>query len=486
MVTQKRDKIGVGIIGLGTVGTGVAKILLGQGELLRRRLGASLDLVGIADLDLKRDRGIRLSKKILTKNARQIIEDSRIEIVVELIGGIHPAKEFILSAMAKGKHVVTANKALLAAHGEEIFEATHRYGVDIGFEGSVGGGIPIIRVLREGLSANRIESIYGIINGTSNYILTQMTEEGKEFSEVLEEAKAAGYAEADPTLDVEGIDSAHKLAILVMLAFGTPVDFKAIYTEGITRITPLDIEYAREFGYRIKLLAIAKRVGKGGHSALPKAAAGPGEHLPALPVRQAGGRQVGASGKSGAHGPPDIVKIEARVHPTMIPEDFLIAQVGGVYNGIYLVGDAVGKTLFYGKGAGSMPTASAVVGDILEIARNIRKGACGRVPATAYQPAGRQVYPLKPIEEIESLYYLRIMAQDQPGVLSKVSGILGKYNISISSVIQKGRRAGRSVPVVMMTHKALGRDIRLALDEIDALPLGSGKTVLIRVEDEVQ
>ncbi len=439
MVTQKSGKIGVGIIGLGTVGTGVAKVLLGQNELLRRRLGASLDLVGIADLDLKRDRGIRISKKILTKNARQIVEDPRIEIVVELIGGIHPAKEFILSAMAKGKHVVTANKALLAAHGEEIFEAAHRYGVDIGFEGSVGGGIPIIRVLREGFSANRIESIYGIINGTSNYILTKMTEEGKEFSEVLEEAKAAGYAEADPTLDVEGIDSAHKLAILVILAFGTPVDFKAIYTEGITRITPLDIEYAKEFGYRIKLLAIAKRAGR---------------------------------------------EIEARVHPTMIPEDLLIAKVGGVYNGIYLVGDVVGETLFYGKGAGSLPTASAVVGDVLEIARNILKRACGRVPATAYQPSGRQAHALKPIEEIESLYYLRIMAQDRPGVLSKISGILGKYNISISSVIQKGRRAGRSVPVVMMTHKALERDVRSALDEIDALPLVSGKTVLIRVEDE--
>jgi homoserine dehydrogenase len=436
---MKKEKIGVGLIGFGTVGTGVAKVLLGQRELLQRRLGTELDLVGIADLDLKRDRGVRVPKRILTKDAHRLIEDPRIQIVVELMGGIHPAKEFILSAMAKGKHVVTANKALLAAHGEEIFEAAHRSGVDIGFEGSVGGGIPIIRVLREGFSANQIESIYGIINGTSNYILTKMTEEGKEFSDVLAEAKAAGYAEADPTLDVEGIDSAHKLAVLVILAFGTPVDFKAIYTEGITRITPLDIEYAREFGYRIKLLAIAKQVDS---------------------------------------------QIEARVHPTMIPKDLLIAKVGGVYNGIYLVGDAVGETLFYGKGAGSMPTASAVVGDILEIARNILKGASGRVPATAYQPAGRQPHKLKPIEEIESLYYLRIMAQDRPGVLSKISGILGKYNISISSVIQKGRRAGRSVPVVMMTHRALERDIRLALAEIDALPIVSGKTVLIRVEDE--
>lgn len=434
-----REGIKVGLIGLGTVGTGVAKVLLGQGELLRRRLGVGLELWRIADLDLKRDRGIRLSKRMLTKDARQIIEDPQIQIVVELIGGIHPAKELLLSAIAKGKHVITANKALLAAHGEEIFEAVHRYGVDIGFEGSVGGGIPIIRVLREGLSANRIESIYGIINGTSNYILTRMSEEGKEFSEVLAEAKAAGYAEADPSLDVEGIDSSHKLAVLVILAFGTPVDFKAIYTEGITQITPLDIEYAREFGYRIKLLAIAKRAG---------------------------------------------AEIEARVHPTMIPEDLLIAKVGGVYNGIYIVGDAVGETLYYGKGAGAMPTASAVVSDILEIARNILKGASGRVPAASFPPAGRQPQRVKPIEEIESLYYLRIMAQDRPGVLSKISGILGKYNISISSVIQKGRKAGRSVPVVMMTHRALERDIRMALAEIDALPIVSGKTMLIRVEDE--
>jgi homoserine dehydrogenase len=433
------DSIKIGLLGLGTIGSGVAKVLREQGDLFRRRLGINLDLCRVADLDLKKARQMRLPRKAVTKNAREVLEDPQIEVVVELIGGIHPAKDFILSALSRGKHVVTANKALLAAHGEEIFEAATRFGMDIGYEGSVGGGIPIIRVLREGLSANKIESIYGIINGTSNYILTKMTEEGKEFSEVLAEAKSAGYAEADPSLDVEGTDSSHKLAILAALAFGTPVDYKAIYTEGITRITPLDIEYAREFGYCIKLLAIAKR------------------------ARTA---------------------VEARVHPTMIPEDLLIAKVGGVYNGIYLVGDVVGETLFYGKGAGSMPTASAVVGDIIEIARNITKGASGRVPATSYQPAGRKILPVRSIDEIESLYYLRIMAQDRPSVLSKISGILGKYHISISSVIQKGRRIGRSVPVVMMTHKALERDIRGALTEIDALSFVSGKTILIRVEDE--
>lgn len=441
MAGRKKNKIGVGLIGFGTVGTGVAKVLLEKADLLRRRAGVRLELVRIADLDLKRDRGVQVPRKILTRDAQQLIEDPQVDIVIELIGGIHPAREYILGAMKRGKHVITANKALLATQGEEIFEAAHKHGVDIGFEGSVGGGIPIIRALREGFSANQIESIYGIINGTSNYILTRMTEDGKEFSEVLSEAKAAGYAEADPTLDVEGIDSAHKLAILVMLAFGTPVDFKAIYTEGITRITPMDISYALEFGYRIKLLAIAKLV--------------KGQEM-----------------------------IEARVHPTMVPEDLLIAKVGGVYNGIYLVGDAVGETLFYGKGAGSLPTASAVVGDILEIARNILKGACGRVPATSYRPADRRPLALKPVEEIESLYYLRIMALDRPGVLSRISGILGKYNISISSVIQKGRRAGHSVPVVMMTHRARECDVRSALTEIDALPMVSDRTVLIRVEDE--
>jgi len=326
----------IGLIGLGTIGSGVAQILLERGEVLRQRLGVPLILARAADLDLQRGEQAGIPSELLTRQAEQVIEDPQIQIVVELMGGIAPAKGYILSAIARGKSVVTANKALLATHGEEIFDAADQKGVDIGFEGSVGGGIPIIRAIREGLSANSIESIYGIINGTSNYILTKMTEERKVFDEVLSEAKACGYAEADPTLDVEGIDSAHKLAILVNLVFGTPVELKAIYTEGITRITPLDIEYAREFGYRIKLLAIAKRTGE---------------------------------------------EVEARVHPTMVPEGLLIAQVGEAYNGICLIGDAVGETLFYGKGAGRLPTASAVVSDIVEIARNILKGACGRVPS---------------------------------------------------------------------------------------------------------
>ena len=456
--------IQVGLIGLGTVGTGVVKLIQTNQDLIRRRLGVGLELARIADKDLRRDRGLSLPKGVLTSKVRDLIEDPEIEIVLELIGGHDPAKKFILDALAHGKHVVTANKALLAVHGEEIFEAAERAGCDLGFEGSVGGGIPIIRAVKEGLSGNRILSIYGIINGTSNYILTQMTENRRPFKEVLVEAQQKGYAEADPSFDIEGTDSAHKLAILVTLSFGTPVTFKEIYTEGITEITPLDIEYARELGYQIKLLAIAKW-----NQTSSRMAAGSGG--------------IGGRSKS-PHGPPDMIngEIEARVHPTMIPEDYLISTVRGVYNAIYLVGDAVGETLFYGKGAGEMPTASAVVGDLIEIGRNILKGSSGRVPVAAFQKSERRPIRLRPMDEIRSLYYLRFMAEDRPGALSKISGILGKYNISISQVLQKGRQQGGHVPVVMMTHQAVERDVRSALAEIDEMKYVSGKTVLIRVE----
>jgi homoserine dehydrogenase len=442
MPMPQRSSIKVGLIGLGTIGTGVAKLLQSNQELIRRRLGCGLELVRIADQDTKRDRGISLPKGMLTTKVQDLLSDPKIDIVVELIGGYDPAKKFILNAFAQGKHVVTANKALLAVHGEEIFDAAERAGCDLGFEGSVGGGIPIIRAVKEGLAANKVLSIYGIINGTSNYILTQMTEKRRSFKEVLAEAQKKGYAEADPSFDVGGIDSAHKLAILVTLAFGTPVNFKEIYTEGITQITPLDIEYAREMGYQIKLLAIAK-------------------------LNQEDG---------------DHTAIEARVHPTMIPEDYLIATVGGVYNAIYLVGDAVGETLFYGKGAGAMPTASAVVGDLIEIGRNILTGSSGSVPVSSFQKKARRPIRLRPMAEIRGLYYLRFIAEDRPGVLSKIAGILGKHNISISQVLQKGRKQGGRVPVVMMTHQALERDVRSALAEIDEMSYVSGKTVLIRVE----
>jgi homoserine dehydrogenase len=434
-----KSRIGIGILGFGTVGSGVVKLLQQNGDVLSRRLGMPMELIKVADLDLTRDRGVALPSGILTADAEEVLAHPEVDVVVELIGGLEPAKRFILAAMARGKHVVTANKALLAASGEELFAAAAAHGVDFEFEGSVGGGIPIIRALKEGLSANRIESIYGIINGTSNFILTHMTDERKAFGDVLAEAQRAGYAEADPTSDIEGMDSANKLAVLVALAFGTPVDLKEIYTEGITQVTPVDIEFAREFGYRIKLLAIAKA-------------------------------QQGA--------------IEARVHPTMIPEEYLLAQVGGVFNAIYVVGDHVGQTLFYGQGAGDLPTASAVVSDLVAIGRNIRSGAAGRVPSIAYPAEGRRRLRLLAIEEITSLYYLRFSVLDHPGVLSTISGVLGKYNISISSVIQKGRKTGGPVPVVMMTHRARERDVRQALAEIDALSSVLDKTALIRVEGE--
>lgn len=435
----KKNKIGVGLIGFGTVGTGVVKILTNRSEEIRRRLGVPLELVRIADLDWKRDRGVRVKADVQSTKADEVIDDPAVDVVVELVGGIEPARTFILKAFEKGKCVVTANKALLAVHGEELYRAARKAGVDLGFEACVGGGIPIIRAMKEGLAANRILSIYGIINGTANYILSKMSEEKQFFSEVLAEAQRLGYAEADPRFDVEGNDSAHKLAILVTLAFGTPVDIKSIYTEGITAVTPTDIEYAKEFGFRVKLLAIAKA---------------------------------------------NDGSIEVRVHPTMVPEDYLIATVGGVYNAIYVVGDAVGNTLFYGQGAGAMPTGSAVVSDLMEIGRNLLYDSVGCVPPTGYDPDRREPLRIRPMEEIRSFYYLRFMALDKPGVLSRISGVLGKYNISISSMIQKGRKIDEAVPVVMMTHKALERDVRQALAEIDRFPDVSDRTVLIRVEGE--
>jgi len=441
-----KDRIAVGLIGFGTVGTGVVKVLTTNAGVIRQRLGVPLALVKVADLDLTTDRGITLPLGILTANAREVINDPAIDIVIELIGGYDPAKRFLLEAMAQGKHVVTANKALLAVHGEELFEAATRAGVDIGFEASVCGGVPILHALTEGLAANRLLSLYGIVNGTSNYILTKMTEAGRPFDEVLKEAQKAGYAEADPTFDVQGIDAAHKLAILMNLAFGTPVNFKDVYVEGITSIAPLDIAYATEFGYTIKLLAIAKL-------------------------------HEGRAGREGT-------EVEARVHPTMIASDSPIARVDGVYNAIQVTGDAVGDIMLYGKGAGSFPTASAVVSDVIDIARNILKGTVRRVPPCAFQPDQRRPLRIRPIAEISSLYYLRFMVLDRPGVLSQLSGVLGKHDISISSVLQRGRKDGQTVPVVLTTHTAVERNVQAALREIAALPFVSAPTTLIRIEGE--
>ena len=430
--------INVGLLGFGTVGSGMAKILLQSPEVIESRLGATLALKWIADLDLDTDRGVAVDTGILTTDAQEVINDPEVDIVVELIGGYETAKRFILQAIEKGKHIVTANKALLAAHGDEIFSAASQKGVEVGFEASVGGGIPLIRSIKEGLVANRISGLFGILNGTANYILSKMTDEGSPFSEVLKEAQALGYAEADPTFDVEGIDAAHKLTILLAIAYGVPIDFEAVYTEGISKVTPLDIKFIKEFGYRIKLLAISKDDGEA---------------------------------------------IEARVHATLIPEDTMLANVNEAYNALYIKGDAVGNVMLYGPGAGMMPTGSAVVSDLVDVARNILKGAVGRVPSLGHQPAGVKARRIKSIEELKTGYYFRFSAEDRPGVLSKISGILGKHKISIKSVHQQGRDFVGAVPIVMITHEAKEGAVQAALSEIDQLDMVKDKTVLIRIED---
>ncbi len=426
----------IALLGLGTVGGGVIKILESRRAMLEERAGCHLVLAAVADTDLTRRReGLDLRKLPMTADTARVLADPAVQIVIELVGGLEPARSLILKALAAGKHVVTANKALLAHHGAELYDEARRRGVTLAFEAAVAGGIPLIQAVKEGLVANRILSVFGIVNGTSNYILSKMTDEGLDFSVVLKEAQAAGYAEADPTLDVEGMDSAHKLQILVTLAFRTFVDLKDIHTEGITRVTTSDIAYARELGYRIKLLAIAKAADGG---------------------------------------------VEVRVHPTMIPASSPLAAVSGVFNAIFITGDAVGDLMFYGRGAGQMPTASAVWADTLDIARRIAHD----IPALALElpSAGPAALPLRPMDAIRCCYYMRVMAQDRPGVLSKVAGILGDNDISIANVIQKGRAAREAVPVVMMTHEARERDMRQALAAIDRLPAVAAATTMIRVE----
>jgi homoserine dehydrogenase len=429
-------EVNIGIIGFGTVGSGTVRILLENSAELKGRTGLDIKVKRIADLDITRDRGVRLPAGVLTTDANSIINDPGIDIVVELMGGIHPAKEFILKAIRNGKHVVTANKALLATEGNEIFGEAALKGVEIGFEASVAGGIPIIKALREGLVGNKILTIFGIINGTSNYILTKMTYEKVGFADALKEAQRLGYAEADPTFDIEGIDTAHKLTIISSLAYGIPLSYDRVYKEGITRITAEDIEFASELGYKIKLLAIAKDVD--------------GE-------------------------------IEMRVHPTMTPNDYMISKIDGVFNAIYVEGDAVGSALYYGRGAGDMPTGSAVVADIVDIGRNMTAGGSAR-PSGIFAGGSGSRNRIRNMEDIESMYYFRFSALDQPGVLSKISGILGANNISIVSVIQKGRSEVSSVPLVVLTHVARERDVLKAVAEIDNLPVVSDKTLFIRVE----
>lgn len=430
-------EIGVGILGFGTIGAGVVQVLLENGDEISRRLGAKLTLKAIADLDITTDRGVVVPEGLLTTDAGRVLDNPEVDVVVELIGGYNPAKAFVLRALKNGKRVVTANKALLAVHGDEIFAAAKENRTDVAFEASVGGGIPILRAVREGMAANRIKAIYGILNGTTNYILTRMSREKARFEDVLKDAQHLGYAEADPTFDVEGIDAAHKLTLLASMAFGRKVVFENVYTEGISRLTPEDIENAGDFGLEIKLLAIAKSDGE---------------------------------------------KIEARVHPTMIPKDHLLASVNGVFNAVHVDADFLGPTLYYGQGAGRKATASAVAGDVIELARDIMNGVSGRVPPMAYLSENVTPADIKPMGQVRCRYYVRFMALDRPGVLSKISGVLAGYGISIESVVQKGRDAGQEVPLVMMTHEAAEADFLAAMEQIRSLGVVADSTAVVRVE----
>ena len=432
-------KINIGLLGCGTVGTGVAKILIENKELISSRVGACLILKRVADIDIKRDRGVSFDDGVMTTDAYSIVNDPKIDIVVEMIGGDGIAKDLILKAIKNDKQVVTANKALLAVHGNTLFRAAAQKGVDLAFEASVGGCMPIIKSLRESLVGNTIKSMTGILNGTCNYILSEITFNGSAFESALSEAQSNGFAEADPTLDVEGIDTAHKLAILTSLAYGMEINFHDIYIEGISNITPIDIEFAEQFGYRIKLLAISKNKGN---------------------------------------------KVEARVHPAMISFDNPLSNVNGTMNAITISGDAVGDMMLYGLGAGMMPTASAVVGDTVDLVRNILSGSKERLPLLSYQFDNIKKIPVMPVEDIFTNYYFRFSALDHPGVLSKLAGILGNNGISIKSVHQKGRKTKGSVPIVILTHLAKEADVKKALSQISSLDIISDNPVLIRVEDE--
>ena len=431
--------IQVGLLGFGTVGSGVAKILLENKDVITGRLGAEVNLKWVADLDLTTDRGVALPDGVLISNAMKVLEDPDIDIIVETIGGETNAKKFILKAIENGKQVVTANKALIASHGNEIFMSAQEKNVDIAFEASVGGCMPIIKTLRESLGGNRILSMRGILNGTCNYILSKITQEKSLFKDALRQAQKKGYAEADPTLDVEGFDTAHKIAILSALAYGTEINYNDVYIEGITHITPFDIETAAQFGYTIKLLAISKMLGD---------------------------------------------KVEVRVHPTMIPSDDILSSVSGSLNAITVKGDAVGDILLSGFGAGMMPTASAVVSDIMDQSRSLLEGARPRLPLLAFQKSCLKKVPILPIEEIVTQYYFRFSVLDRPGVLSKISGILGDNDISIRTVLQKGRKAEGSVPIVMLTHPARGSQVKKALELISQSDEVLDETIIIRIEDE--
>ena len=431
----------IGLLGCGTVGTGVVKLLRGNAAMLERRLGAPIEIAAVADLILKPNPSLGLTAKLITKDGASVVERPDIDIIVELFGGHEPARTFILKALASGKDVVTANKAMLAVHCEEIFRAAEKAGLTVGFEASVGGGIPIIRTLREALAGDRQRAVYGIVNGTCNYILTRMSEQGREFAEVLAEAQRSGLAEVNPSLDIDGHDAAHKLCLLVALAFGVTIKPAQVHTEGISAITQHDIAYARELGFTIKLLAIAKE-------------------------------------ENGV--------IEARVHPTMIPRNHLLAGVGDAFNAIYIQGEALGSTMYYGKGAGQMPTATAVVADILDIARHrIAAGGGARSHPLGFPMAQIKRARVKPMDDVVCEYYLRFMAPDKPGVLGAIASVLGRNRISIASVIQQERNAEVTVPVVMRTHEARERDLKRALAQIRRFRIMKQSPVFIRIEERL-
>ena len=431
----------IGLLGCGTVGTGVVKLLRANAAAMERRLGARLELAAIADRRPGLDVALGLDPNLFTKDGAALVARPDLDIIVELFGGEEPARTLILKALASGKDVVTANKAMLAAHGEQIFGAADEAGRAVGFEASVGGGIPIIRTLREALAGDRQRAVYGIVNGTCNYILTTMTERGSEFAEVLAKAQRSGLAEADPTLDVDGHDAAHKLCLLVALAFGVIIKPAQVYTEGIRAITQQDIAYARELGFTIKLLAIAKDEDGG---------------------------------------------IEARVHPTMIPRKHLLADVGGAFNAIYIQGEALGSSMYFGRGAGELPTATAVLGDIVEIARHRIAGGGGARSHPLGLPIGQiKRGRVKPMDDVVCEYYLRFMAPDKPGVLGAIASVLGRNGISIASVIQQERNAEVTVPVVMRTHEARERNLKRALAQIRRFRAVRQAPVFIRIEERL-
>lgn len=429
----------VGLLGLGTVGGGTVNVLKRNAEEIARRAGREIKITHASVRDINKSRPCDTSDIVLTEQPMSVVNNPEIEVVVEMIGGTSRALDLVMKAIANGKHVVTANKALIAEHGNQIFAAARKHGVTVAFEAAVAGGIPIIKAIREGLSGNRIEWVAGIINGTTNFILTEMRSKGRAFDDVLREAQELGYAEADPTFDVEGIDAAHKLTILASIAFGVPLCFDEVYTEGITKIAAIDVEYAAQFGYRIKHLGIARRT-------------------------QAG--------------------VELRVHPTLIPEYRLIANVDGPMNAVLVKGDAVGPTLYYGQGAGAEPTASAVVSDLVDVVRTLTVDPEQRVPHLAFQPdAIATNMPLLTINEVETAYYLRMQAVDKPGVLAKVAQILSEQGISIEGLLQKEPPAGsRHAMIVLLTHRVREKDLNQALDRLEALAEISAPITRIRLE----